>query len=158
MPRALGNHHSARFRELLQTRCQVGCHTDYVLLLASPFHDEVTNHNQPGRDPDARGKSAACSLQPLYGFHDCKSGAHSTFGVVLMRLRPTKIDEDTVSHKSRDVSLEAGHRCCNRLVVCCKNLSHVLRIKTHRKGSRPDEVSEHYRQMSALCASRFGRR
>ena len=62
MPRALGDHHGTRFRELLQTRCQVGRHTDYVLFLGSAFHNEVANHDQPGRDPDARGKSAACSL------------------------------------------------------------------------------------------------
>jgi hypothetical protein len=61
-PSAFGDHHSTRFCELLQTRCQVGCHTDYVLFLGSPFHDEVANHDQPGCDPDARGKSAACSL------------------------------------------------------------------------------------------------
>jgi hypothetical protein len=61
---------------------------------------------------------------------------HRPLGIVLMGLRVTEEDEDTVPHKLRDVAAEALHGLSDALLVGGNDLAEVFRVHAGRKGRR----------------------
>jgi len=101
--RPVGDDDPIRLRYPLQARREIRRLADDAALPRLARADEIADHNQTGRDPDAhmqrrtgRGDEFRRRLD------DGKPGSNGALGVVLVRLGIAKVGEHAVAHVLRD--------------------------------------------------------
>jgi hypothetical protein len=127
---AVGDHYGVRLSERLEPRGQVRCFPQRSTLPGGTDVSQLANHDQAGRDADARAQL----LLPYAEFsdirHDRQGGAHRALGIVFVRLGITEIDQGTVAHVSGDEAVKAPNRVGHAAVVRADDIAQVLGIKS----------------------------
>ena len=67
-----------------------------------------------------------------------------------MRLRITKVYQDAVSHILGDVSAKLAYGCFGTGRISGEDISQIFRVHADRERSRPDQISEHHRDLTAF--------
>jgi len=104
-------------RECQQTRCKVGRVADHVAFACVARADQVANHNEAGRNADAR-------LQGLGGFDRADSwdefecGADGPLDVILVCLRISEIDQHAISAEPGDEAVVGANDLRHRFLIC----------------------------------------
>ena len=98
-PCARCNHHGARLGQRLEASGKVGRLADDRLLLGRARADEVADHDEPGRDPDAHLQGdAGGGVELRHRLDQGKPGADRALGIMLVGLRIAEIGEHAVAH------------------------------------------------------------
>ena len=79
-----------------------------------------------------------------------KARPHRSFGLVLMRPRPTEIGQHTVSHELGDVALEARDLAGDGVLIGADDRAHLFGIELRRQGRRADQIDEHHGELAPL--------
>ncbi|MGC1533326.1 MAG: hypothetical protein WA832_21990 [Bradyrhizobium sp.] len=124
------------------------------MLLRRPLADEVSDDDDPGRDPDAGLQDFATRrLKICDGVGQIKSSPHSPFGVVFVRARKSEISEHAVAHELCDKAVVACNHTSAGVLIGPNDLAHVLRVKASRHRRRSGKIAEQHRQLAALSSS-----
>jgi hypothetical protein len=90
-PGGVGDDHAAGLGQDLQPRGQVRRIADDDLLAGGTLPDEAADHDQAGRDPDARRERLPGRRQePANSTGDRQTRPHGALGVVLVRAGPAE--------------------------------------------------------------------
>ena len=94
-------------REHLQARREVRRLADHRLLLGRACADQLTDHDQAGRDADSGRRASHPLASPAPpSLEHRQPGAHRPLGLVLVRLRPAEVGQHAVAHELRDVAAQ----------------------------------------------------
>src|SRR5262245_39301159 len=77
------------------------------------------------------------------GTNNGESGSHRPFALILMRLGPAEVGEDTVAPEVGNVPLEAIDLAYHRVLVDANDVSHFLWAEPAAKFGRVNEINEH---------------
>ena len=128
-PRALGNDDAVRFGDALQPRCQVRRLAQDAALLRLAGPDQIADHHEPGRNPDAYLAAAReRASRAAHRANDVEPGPHRPLGVVLVRMRIAEVDQHAVAHVFRHEPVEARTSSGNTFLIGRNDLSQVLRV------------------------------
>jgi hypothetical protein len=86
----------------------------------------------------------------LHGPEDVQSRTDCALGVVLVRARPAKVDQQSVAHELCDEAIEARNNPDTGVLIRSDEIAIVLGIEFGRKGGRPHQVAEHDADLAAL--------
>ena len=121
-----------------------------------------TDHRGARMDADSNGERV--SGYPFDLFNDRQSGAHGTFGIILVRLRMSEEREHPVAEIFHDVAAEAGDGARCGQMVPRDEVTPLFRIELLRERRRADKVAEQDGQLTPLalrrgcCSARLARR
>ena len=92
--------------------------------------------------------------------NDVEARARGPFGVVFVRLRIAKIDQDSVTHVTSDESLVVLDRFPATVLESGNDVAQIFRIHLGGEGRGSDQIAKHYRELPALglrrvCGQRF---
>jgi hypothetical protein len=146
---AIRDHEGGRLGKTLEPCREVRRLAHDRLLLGGAPPDEVADYGRPGREADADLKRLS-RAQLLERFDQGEPGAHRLLGVVLMGLRISEIDEDAVAHVLGHEPAITPDHLGHAALIGPDHLPEVLGVHTRRKLCRPDDITEHYRQLTAL--------
>jgi hypothetical protein len=119
--------------------------------------DRLADHDQSGRDADAHGEArpiaaGALGAERRQYLEDCEAATNRTFGVLLLRVRVSEIDQHAIAHELGDVAIEAPDRFRHSLLKGADHITHVFRIDLGREARRVCQIAEHYGQVPSLAA------
>src|SRR5262249_36384435 len=108
-----------------------------------PDHD----HSGCNTDPDLlRGTRLELSNYR----NQLKASPYRSLSVVLVGMRVTKVNEDTIAHISGDETAEVAHGFRDAFLIRRNDLSQVLRVHAGGERGRTDQVREHHRDLATL--------
>ena len=158
--RRLADHHTARRGKSLESGREVRRLADHRLLLGRALADQLADHDQAGRDADARGErqsflAPAAQGQPgrvqgAHGLDQFQPGPDRPLGLVLVRPGPAEVGEHAVAHVFGDVAAPALDHLGAGAVIGPDQGTHVLGIEPRRKRGRADEIDEQHGQLPPL--------
>jgi hypothetical protein len=105
----------------MQACRQVRRLADDRLLLCSTRADQITDHDQPGRDADP-GLQRSARLEAGYRRDQLQPRPHRLLGVVLMRFRIAEINKNAVTHVFGHEAAEAAHRLGDAFLISRNDL------------------------------------
>jgi hypothetical protein len=147
----LADHDAARRGERLQSSRKVGRLADHRLLLSYALADQLADHDQAGRDPDAGGERLAHRrLQPCERIYDREPGPYRPLGLVLVRPRPAEVGQHAIAHVFGDVPIPALDHLGAATLVGADHLAHVLGVEPRGKLGRADQIAEQYGELPPL--------
>jgi hypothetical protein len=148
--RTCGDDDRTRLGQCLQTGGEVGRFADDRLFLCRALTDQVTDHDQPGGDPDARLQFDGFDIETTDSIGDTQPRPDRTFGIVLMCSRVAEIDQHAVAHVFGDKSIHPDDDFSDSAMVSSDDLAQILGIEPRREFGRAGQVAEHHRQLPAL--------
>ena len=118
-------------------------------LLRRSLADQIADHGEPGGDAEPHAQ-ILMRRQAGDRLDHRQSGAYRPLGIVLVRLRVAKIDQDAVAHVLGDKTVETADRLGDGPVVAAEQLAQILRVMTGRERGGADQIAEHHRQLTAF--------
>src|SRR5262249_36267865 len=103
--RAGADQHGLRLRHCLQARGKVRRLANYVLLRRGLLNQKLGYDHSARRNPDANLQRCGDIAETRYGANERERRAHCLFGIILMGVRIAEIDQRTVTHIARYLSL-----------------------------------------------------
>jgi hypothetical protein len=128
----------------LQTRGEIGRIAGNIVL-----DDLAADNNQPGGDPDPRVKLFGL-IQLRHPIDQHQPASRGALGIVLVRPRISKINQNSVSHIAGDKSVKALDNLCDAAMVRADDPAQILGIEPRGQGRRAHQIAEHHRQLPAL--------
>ena len=123
---------------------------------ADDARGQVPHRDHPSRDADP-DLLALAGLHPGDRRNEFKPGPHRSLGVVFMSVRMTKVHQDPVAHILRDVSTKLAYGFFGTARISGEDISQIFRIHADGERRRPDQVSEHHRDLTAFGLVRSAR-
>ena len=105
---------------------------DDRLFLRRAFADQIADDHQPRGDPDARLELDGFDFEATYSVDDAETRPDRPLGIVLMRSRVAKIDQDAVAHVLGDESVEPDDHVGDGTVIGGDDLSQILGVEARR--------------------------
>ena len=134
----------------LQAGGQVGRFADDVALPAVAASQQIADHHEPGRYPDAGLQPFPPDRQFWHRVDYGQAGPQRHLRLVLVSLRIAEIDQHAVAHEAGDKPVERPHRGGDAVVVGRDHLAQIFRVEPRGKRRRPHQIAEHHRQLPAL--------
>jgi hypothetical protein len=141
----------------LQAGGEVGRFAECQLFLAGASA-HFPHDDEPGVDPQTHGQLhtallGQAGIQRLHGLHDAQPGPHGPLGIIFMRLRIAKVDQQAIAEILGDMALKAGNHLGTGVLIGPHDLAEVFGVELARQGSRVDEVTEEHGELAAfgLC-------
>ncbi len=98
--------HIVRLSDSLQSRSKVGGFSQDGPLLRSALPDDVSSHDQPGRDADTHlQRHANVGSHGTDGVDHRQARSYGALSVVLVGLRVSEVHQQSVAHVTRDVAV-----------------------------------------------------
>ena len=151
-----------RLRESLQARRHVRRLPHDVRALPGRFPNDVADHDRSRIDAHAHREGR---IEHVVGranggdrIEDRQSAAHGSFRIVLVRLRATEVDKDTIAEILGDVPVVACHDVRARVVIGANHVAQVFRVDAGRERGRVDEVAEHHGERPSFAVAAPRRR
>jgi hypothetical protein len=108
-----------------------------------PLANDFADNNCAGGDTDpAVQMGSGFNLKAADLVRHFQSGHYSSLDLILVSMRPAKIDKDTVAEQSHGMSAEARHGFLNCSEVAADDCSNVLWVKAVGKIGRADKIAE----------------
>ena len=150
--RARSDDHGVWLSQGLQPSGKVRRFTDDRLLLRRTLANQVADDHQSGSDPDPRLEFDGFDIEATDSVDGAQTRPDCPLGIVLMRARVAKIDQDAVAHVPGDEAVEPGDHLSDGAVIRGDDLAQILGIETRRESGRADQIAEHHRKLPTLCA------
>ena len=153
-----GDHDAVGRREALQARGKIDGFTDSGVALFGALPNEIADHDEAGRDPDADGRRMAertTRLDRAGGRqhpHDLEPGAHRALGIVLMRGRIAEIDQNAIADEAGGKTFVMLHNADAGFAEARDHVAHVFRVELHRERSGIHHVTKHGGELTPLGA------
>ena len=119
---ALGDNHGVRLGDRLELRGNVWSFADDAAFVGACRIGDVADDNEAGGNSDARLRRRA-RLQCPHRRNQFKRRSNRTLGVVLVRLRITKINDGCVAVRVGDESFVPPDRLNDTIVIALDNLA-----------------------------------
>jgi hypothetical protein len=110
--------------------------------------------DQTGGDPDPHVQRFGL-LELRHALDHRQPASYRALGVVLVGLRISEIDQNSVAHVTRDKAAKPFDRLGDATMIGAKNPAQILGIVAHRQGRRADEIAKHHGQLPALSGRRW---
>src|SRR5712691_4467145 len=141
-----------RRRQPLNTGGDVGGFTHRELLLAAPTAHLAHDHH-PGVDADADRQLHPIVLRQTgiersHGFHNTKTSADGSAGIVLMRLGITTVHQQPIPEILDNMAVKPLNDYGSGLLVGADDLPQIFRVELAGKGRRVHEVTEHHCELA----------
>ena len=124
------------------------------MLLRRTLADQIADHHQPGGYADPCLQLDGLDIEAAHRVDAGEAGPHPPFGVVLMRLRVTEINQDAITHVPGHKAVGFGDYFGDGTVICADDLAVILGIEARGECRRADQIAEHYRQLSTFGIGR----
>jgi hypothetical protein len=89
-------------------------------------------------------------IEPAQGIYHAQPGANGALGVVLMRLRIAKIDQQAIAQILRNVPLKAADHLGTRLLIGPHHLPPVFGVELTGERGGVHQVAKQHRELPAL--------
>ena len=98
-------------------------------------------------------------IEGYEGVEHTQASPHSSVGVVLVRLRRAKVDQEPIPQVLRDVATVALDHLIARHLVGTHDLAQVFGVQPAGEGGGIDQSAEHHRQLTpfGVCRARCAR-
>ena len=149
------HHDLIRLGDGLQPRRQVRCLADYRGFLGSAFTHDVADNYRSGGDTDSNCQYRCVpfsnpGVQLGHRIHDREARPDGSFGIVLVCLWVSEVNEHAVTHVAGNEALVVLDGISAGVLKGRYDLAHILWIELRRECGRTDEIAEHDRQLAAL--------
>jgi hypothetical protein len=131
-------------------------------MLVPPASAHLSHHHRPGvdarphREPNAF-LSFQARVQHLHGLNNPQAGAHRPLGIVFMRLRKAKIDEQAIAEVLGNITVEALDDGSTGGLIGADHVPQVFGIELAGEFGRVRQVTEHHRELAAFGVRRIRR-
>ncbi len=106
--------------------------------------DDVPDDGETRGYSDANLQGGAVrGFQSTYRRDDPKRNAYCALGCVFVSTGKAEVNEDSVTHVSRDVAFVAAYDACARVLEAAYNVADIFRIQRFGECRRPGEIAEH---------------
>jgi len=139
-----GDHDGVGLGQGLQARGEIGRIAGDIVLDNLPADD-----HQPGGNPDPRMELFGL-IELRHPTDQRQPAPRRALGVVLVRLRIAKIDQDAVAHVAGDKPAKPFDCLSDAAMVGAENPAQILGIEPSGQGRRADQIAEHDRELAAL--------
>ena len=138
--------------EPLQAGRQVGRLAQRQLFLPRTAA-HLPHHHQPGMDPQAHGELhppllPQAGIELAHGLDHAQPGAHGPLGVIFVRQRVAKVDQQAIAEVLRDMPLKAGDHLRTRVLIGPHHLAQLFRVELAGEHGRVDQVTEQHSELA----------
>jgi hypothetical protein len=153
-PRRLGNDDAVGLGGSLQPGGKVGRRAHCRVLLRRTGSNDIADHHQSRRDPDAHAQFLTVCVNSTDSIKNRQCGTDRPLGICITRARPAEVGEQTVAHEARHVSAEALDDGNYFGLVAAKNLAEILGVEKSGKLRRAYKIAKQDCELSALGLQR----
>ena len=147
-----GDHNLIRRCEALQSSRKIRCAADGKLRLIA-LARLLAHHHGPGGNADAY-RQRFVERHALHRLHDFQRRTNGTLSVIFVRLGPTEVSENSVTHIARNPPFVTRNHLPAAHAVFVQQRSQLLRIQALGQRRRADQIAKHDRQLAAFAAGR----
>src|SRR5215831_19987524 len=90
------------------------------------------------------------SIELAYGLDHAQSGPHGSLGIIFMRLRIAKVDQQAITEILRDVSVITRNHPGAGVLIGLYHLAQVFWVELAGKCCGVDQVTEQHGELAAL--------
>ena len=140
------NNDGSGFRQSLEAGRKVGRFTKDRVFLGCALADDVSGHHQARRDADANFQFfPARGISPGESFNNVKTREDGPLGIIFTGSGIPEINQQTVAHIARDISLIALNGVDTGLLEFRNMISKFLGIDAFSKCCGTDKIAKHDR-------------